>query len=87
MRQEFIDKFISYVKCPKSVIRHMYFSLTGHEESANSSSEKEINERVSKIIGADDSLLLIDLRATNGSDTYYDAFFEEMGEFFEEQVL
>ena len=87
MRQEFIDKFISYVKCPKSVIRHMYFSLTGHEESANSSSEKEINERVSKIIGADDSQLLIDLRATNGSDTYYDAFFEEMGKFFEEQVL
>ncbi|WAR05775.1 hypothetical protein MAR_021144, partial [Mya arenaria] len=87
LRKEFIEKYVNFVKCPKSILRHMYFSLTGYEESANCMMEREINERVSKIISADDTQLLLDLRATNGSDSYYDGFFDEMGKYFDEQIL
>lgn len=87
MRKDFIDKYSSFTKCPKSILRHMFSTLTGCEEMAINANEKEINERVSKMMEADDTDLLFDLRATNGSDTYYDVFFEEMGKYFDEQLL
>ncbi|WAR22044.1 hypothetical protein MAR_016018 [Mya arenaria] len=72
LRKEFIEKYVNFVKCPKPILRHMYFSLTGYEDSANCTMEQEIYERISKIISADDTQLLLDLRATDGSDSYYD---------------
>ncbi|WAR11597.1 hypothetical protein MAR_025777 [Mya arenaria] len=67
-------------KMPKSVLRNMFFDLTGCELTAETSEQREINDRAAEnLIGSDDTTLLLDLRSMNDNDTKYDEFYDAVG--------
>ncbi|WAQ96534.1 hypothetical protein MAR_029224 [Mya arenaria] len=80
MQRDFINKYIDYVKCPKSVLRNMFFDVSGFETTAENSEQKNMNERVAEIVfGSDDPKLILDMRAMNEYD--------EAGKYFDEQIM
>ena len=90
MRREFIQKYSKHVKAPKSILRHMFFDLTGYDPSFETAQQQEIDSRAAEILlDSGDPDLLLDYRALNRQDidTHFGPFFEEMGKFFEEQLL
>lgn len=90
IRRDFINKYSQYVKAPKSLLRHMFADLSGCELQAQTQEQYEINERVTEILlGSDDPELLLDYRKLNGKeiDRKFQLFFEEVGKYFDEQLL
>ena len=90
MRKDFINRYYKSVKAPKSLLRNIFFELTGCESTWESSEQAEIDERVTSILhDSDDPSLLLDYRSLNGKDTdsKFGIFFEEMGHYFDEQLL
>ena len=88
MRRDFIEKYSGYVKCPKSVLRNMFYDLTRTEPASESQEQKAIDDRAAEILlGSDDPDLLFDLRAMNGNESHFDVFYQEMAKYFEEQLL
>lgn len=90
MRKQFINRYFKNVKTTKSVLRNIFFDLTGCEPSWESSEQAEIDERVASILlNGDDPSLLLDYRSLNGKDidSKYGVFFEEMGKYFDEQLM
>jgi hypothetical protein len=88
MRRDFINKYFDYVKCPKSVLRNMFFDLTGFEPTAETSEQKARDDKTAELLlGSDDPKLILDMRSLNGSDTKYDEFYDEVAKYFDEQVM
>ncbi|CAC5366410.1 unnamed protein product [Mytilus coruscus] len=90
IRRDFINKYSHFIKTPKSVLRHMFSDLTGSEIQAQNKVQDEINQRVTEILlGSDDPDLLLDFRKLNGKeiDTIFDVFYDELGKYFDEQIM
>ncbi len=90
MRRDFLDKYASYVKASKSVMRQMFYDLTGCEPASENKEQKTRDETTAKVLmNSDDPDLLLDWRALNRKDvdTKFGQFFDEVGKFFEEQLL
>ncbi|XP_045159314.2 uncharacterized protein LOC123524857 [Mercenaria mercenaria] len=90
MRRDFINKYAKHVKTPKSLLRHMYNELTQTESQDENDEQKMLNERVAEILlESDDPQLLLDYRELNGKSVNekYNIFFNEMGQYFEKQLL
>lgn len=88
MRKQFINRYYKNVKTTKSVLRNIFFDLTGCEPPWESSEQAEIDECVASILlNGDDPSLLLDYSSLNGKDidSKYGDFFEEMGKYFDEQ--
>ncbi|XP_063434558.1 uncharacterized protein LOC134715936 [Mytilus trossulus] len=90
MRRDFLNRYCKLVKSPRSVLRNIFFELTGCEAVSETKEQAEVDERVTELLlNSDDSNLLLDYRTLNGKDidTKFGTFFEEMGKFFDEQIL
>lgn len=89
MRRDFLNRYSKYVNIPKSLLRSMFFELTGCESMADSKEQASIDERISILLNSDDPTLLLDYRSLNGGDidTKFGDFFEETGKYFDEQLL
>ncbi|XP_056008509.1 uncharacterized protein LOC130051170 [Ostrea edulis] len=90
MRKDFINRYYKNVKAPKSLLRNIFFELTGCESTWESSEQGEIDDRVASILlDGDDPSILLDYRSLNGKDvdSKFGVFFEEMGKYFDEQLL
>lgn len=81
MRRDFLNRYSKYVNIPKSLLRSMFFELTGCESMADSNEQASIDERISILLNSDDPTLLLDYRSLNGGDidTKFGDFFEEKG--------
>lgn len=90
MRKDFINRYVKFVKAPKSVLRNMFFEISGCEPTSESKEQALIDERCSEILlNSDDSELILDYRSLNGKegDTKFEVFYSEMAKYFEEQNL
>lgn len=89
MRRDFICRYAKHANISKSLLRRMYFELTGCENTSDSYEQGCIDERISILLNSDDPDLLLDYRSLNGKDidTKFGVFFEETGKFFDEQLL
>lgn len=89
MRRDFLNRYSKYVNIPKSLLRSMFFELTGCESMADSNEQASIDELISILLNSDDPTLLLDYRSLNGGDidTKFGDFFEETGKYFDEQLL
>jgi hypothetical protein len=91
IRRNFIQKYSTCVKAPKTVLRQMFYDLTGYEYSTDSSAQKERDERtIEVLLGADDPEILKDLdnRCHNGKQgTRFTEFYDQVQKYFDEQVL
>lgn len=89
MRRDFINRYAKHVNIPKSLLRSMFFELTGCENTSDSNEQTLIDERISILLDSDDPNLLLDYRVLNGKDidTKFGTFFEETGKYFDEQIL
>ena len=90
MRRDFITKYVKHVESPKSVLRHMFYELTGYDPSFENKKQEEIDHRTAQVLlESEDPELLLDLRALNRKDidTHFGIFWDEMGKYFEEQLL
>jgi hypothetical protein len=89
MRRDFINRYAKHVNIPKSLLRSMFFELTGCETTSDTTEQALIDERDSILLNGDDPNLLLDLRTLNGKDvdTKFGVFFEETGKYFDEQLL
>lgn len=86
MRRDFLNRYSKQVNIPKSLLRSMFFELTGCESMADSNEQASIDERISILFNSDDPTLLLDYRSLNGGDidTKFGDFFEETGKYFDE---
>ena len=93
MRRDFIQRYARLNDAKpqsKAVLRNMYKFLTDDSSSARSASEKEVDQRVTKLaeeaFDLDEPEILLDLRRLNGSPnaTTFDKFWEELSAYLEE---
>lgn len=86
MRREFLDQYKSFVKIPKIILRNMYRTLTGDSSAAETTSQREIDERFLEALSLDDPDILVDLRKLNGNSNsrIFDTFWNELDDFVNE---
>ena len=83
MRKEFIDKYNSLAKTPKSILRNIYKTLVGDDSSGTCSVEKEVDDCVVQaLLELDDPQIVIDMREMNGNpkSTRFNQFWQELGQ-------
>ena len=88
MRKELISKFGRVSSAVKpAVLWYCYHDLTGDSSGSETSSQKELDDRVKRMIEMEDSGIMADLRHMNsGAQSKYDHFWEECSKFLEQQV-
>lgn len=81
MRRNFLNRYSKHVNIPRSLLRSMFFELTGCERIAGSNEQDSIDERISSLLNSDYPTLLLDNRSLNDGDidTKFGDFFEETG--------
>lgn len=81
MRRNFLNRYSKHVNIPRSLLRSMFFELTGCERIAGSNEQDSIDERISSLLNSDYPTLLLDNRSLNNGDvdTKFGDFFEETG--------
>lgn len=81
MRRNFLNRYSKHVNIPRSLLRSMFFELTGCERIAGSKEQDSIDERISSLLNSDYPTLLLDNRSLNNGDidTKFGDFFEETG--------
>lgn len=86
LRRDFLNRYSKHVNIPKSLLRSMFFELTGCGSMSVSNEQASIDERLSILLNSDDPTLLLDYRSPNGGDidTKFGDFFEETGKYFDE---
>lgn len=56
MRRDFLNRYCKLVKSPRSVLRNIFFELTGCEAVSETKEQAEVDERVTELLlNSDDS--------------------------------
>ncbi len=87
MRRDFTEKYQHVANTSKSILRSIYRDLTDDFSTASSVLQKEVDERVAKVVLAVECPdIMLDLRKLNGKpeSTHFDAFWAELSTFLEE---
>lgn len=90
MRKLFIYRYAMKTGIKAAILRDMYQFITGDSAAAESSNQKEVDERFAKfIIEADDPELLWDLRTNNGRPTNekFNSFWEALIQFIKRESV
>ena len=71
-----------------AVLRMLYFDLIGDAAVTSNIISREIEERLHLMLTLEDPSIIFDLRTNNGfKGTKFNAFWDEMDAYFNEQVL
>ena len=66
----------------------LYFDLTGDASVTSNAISRDVEERLRLMLTLADPAIIFDLRANNGfNGTKFDAFWDELEAYFNEQVL
>ena len=84
MRRDFLDQYSLHVKCPKSVLCHMYRTLINDCSGPSNESKREVDERVAEAL--ESYMIQYDIRILNGNVklSKHDPFWDELTVYLEE---
>jgi hypothetical protein len=89
-RKNFIEKYSKNINVPKSMLRNMFYELTGYEHSPESSQQAAVDERTAEFLfTSDDPDIILDYRSQNGkrNESKFNDFYEGVEAYFEKQLL
>ena len=89
-KKQFIDRYAKHVNVPKTMLRSMFYELTGCVPSPESSKQALIDERTAEFLfNSDDPDLILDYREKNGvkNETKFEEFYKGVENYFEKQLL
>ena len=88
MRRDFINRYQMVTDCSAAVLRNMYQYVSGDVSQAPCNISKDVQQRLSVALDAQDPDIVFDLRHLNeGRQSQYDQFWEECRKFIEDQAL
>lgn len=89
VRREFVQRYHQQVKVPKSLMRQLFDELTGSENAPDNADTAKSDQQAREfLLNSDDPSIILDYRVKNGkTGTNFEAFYTEVENYFEEQVL